>query len=125
MVLLKKAKLKANGANMADPYKQAAEKLDKETKAEQVKQQANADKTWENLHTGKIPAPTEPDQDPFTKKYKKGGSIMEHKHHVDHLKQHHTEGQHKHHSEHYDAHKASHKVHHEHVKSMCGGGKIK
>ena len=60
-----------------------------------------------------------------TTSMKSGGKVMEHKHHVDHLKQHHTEGTHKHHSEHYDAHKASHKVHHEHVKAMCKGGKAK
>ena len=63
---------------MADPNQQAAEKLKKETEAAQAAQQANADKTWENLHTGKIQPPTENDMGPITKKptkkFSKGGS---------------------------------------------------
>ena len=79
MVLLLKVKQKVNGANMAtkDPYQAAAEKLDKETKAEQAKQQANFDKTSENVRTGKIPAPTENDMGPLptkpAKTFAKGG----------------------------------------------------
>ena len=60
-----------------DPYQAAAEKLDKETKAEQAKQQANFDKTSENVRTGKIPAPTENDMGPLptkpAKTFAKGG----------------------------------------------------
>ena len=64
---------------MADPYKQAAEKLDKETKAAQVAQQASFDKATEAVRTGKIPAPTENDMGPLptktsSKKFAKGGS---------------------------------------------------
>ena len=66
---------------MADPNQEAAEKLDRETKAEQAKQQANADKTWENLHEGKIQPPTENDMGPLPKKspkkYKKGGKVSQ------------------------------------------------
>lgn len=61
---------------MADPYKQAAEKLDKETKKVQEEQQANADLTWKNLHEGKIPAPTNNDMGPKpTVKKAKGGKV--------------------------------------------------
>lgn len=63
---------------MADPNQQAAEKLKKETEAAQKAQAANAEKTWENLHTGKIQPPTENDMGPMTKKptkkFSKGGS---------------------------------------------------
>jgi hypothetical protein len=60
-----------------DPNQAAAEKLDRETKAEQAKQQANADLTWENLHSGKIQPPTEKDMGPLptkpAKTFAKGG----------------------------------------------------
>ena len=63
---------------MADPNQQAAEKLDRETKAAQAAQQANADKTYDNLHKGKIQPPTENDMGPLpvkpAKKFSKGGS---------------------------------------------------
>jgi len=49
---------------------------------------------------------------------------MEHKHNVDHVKHHYGSGHgHKHEQDKVAEHKASHKLHHEHVKSMCGGGK--
>jgi hypothetical protein len=60
-------------ANYPDPAQQAADKLDKETKAAQEAQQANADKTWQNMHEGKIPLPTENDMGPKPVKKKKGG----------------------------------------------------
>jgi len=63
-------------ANYPDPAQQAAEKLNKETKAAQEAQQANADKTWENLHEGKIQPPTENDMGPKPVKKKKGGKIL-------------------------------------------------
>ena len=67
---------------MADPNQQAAEKLDRETKAAQAAQQANADKTWQNMHEGKIQPPTENDMGPLTKpapkKYKAGGKVRGH-----------------------------------------------
>ena len=63
---------------MADPNQQAADKLKKETEAAQKAQAENAEKTWENLHTGKIQPPTENDMGPMTKKptkkFSKGGS---------------------------------------------------
>ena len=63
---------------MADANQQAADKIKKETEAAQAAQQANADKVWENLHTGKIQPPTENDMGPVTKKpvkkMAKGGS---------------------------------------------------
>jgi len=52
--------------------------------------------------------------------YKKGGKIMEHKHHMEHMKQH--AAGHKHEQDKAAEHKQSHKMHHEHVKAMCGGG---
>ena len=61
-----------------DPNQAAAEKLDKQTKAEQAKQQTNANLTWKNLHEGKIQPPTENDSGPLpkapVKKFSKGGS---------------------------------------------------
>ena len=45
---------------------------------------------------------------------------MEHKHHVDHVKQH--AAGHMHEQDKVAKHKAGHKMHHEHVKAMCGGG---
>ena len=109
---------------MADPYQQAADKLKKETEASQQAQSANADKAWKNIHEGKT-MPNENDMGPLpTIKKKYGGSIMEHKHHDDHVKQHEAGG-HKHHSEHYGKHASGHKKHADHVKAMCKGGKAK
>jgi len=58
--------------------------------------------------------------------YKKGGKIMEHKHNVDHVKHHYGSG----HAHGHEQDKVSkmykqepHKMHHEHVKAMCMGGK--
>ena len=55
---------------------------------------------------------------------KKGGKIMEHKHNVDHVKHHYDGAGHEHEQDkvakHYGEH--PHKMHHEHVKAMCGGG---
>ena len=42
--------------------------------------------------------------------------------HVVDLAGQHEEGSHKHHSKIYKDHAAGHKLQHEHVKSMCGGG---
>jgi hypothetical protein len=53
---------------MADPNQQAADKLKKETEAAQKAQAENAEKTWQNLHEGKIQPPTENDMGPMTKK---------------------------------------------------------
>ena len=50
--------------------------------------------------------------------------VKEHKHIDEHMKSEHAVPPHKHHSEHYAAHAAGHKVHHDHVKAMCGGGKM-
>lgn len=59
-----------------DPMQEAADKLKKETEAAQKAQAENANKTWENLHEGKIQPPTENDMGPTPKKkYKKGGSV--------------------------------------------------
>ena len=52
--------------------------------------------------------------------YKKGGKVMEHKHNVEHVKQH--AAGHQHEQDKASKHKESHKMHHEHVKAMCGGG---
>lgn len=64
---------------MADPNQQAADRLKKETEAAQKAQAENAEKTWQNLHEGKIQPPTENDMGPLpkkpVKKYKKGGSV--------------------------------------------------
>ena len=46
------------------------------------------------------------------------------KHNVDNVKQF-EEGSFKHHSGMYSKHAAGHKIHHEHVKAMCGGGMAK
>jgi hypothetical protein len=46
------------------------------------------------------------------------------KHNVDNVKQH-EEGSFKHHSNIYGKESAGHKMHHEHVKAMCGGGMAK
>ena len=64
---------------MADPNQQAADKLKKETEAAQKAQAENAEKTWKNLHEGKIQPPTENDMGPLptkkpVKKFSKGGS---------------------------------------------------
>ena len=53
---------------------------------------------------------------------------MEHKHNVDHVKHHYGKGHdHEHEQEkvakHYGEH--PHKMHHDHVKAMCGGGMTK
>jgi hypothetical protein len=53
--------------------------------------------------------------------WKKGGKVMEHKHIVEDVKKHAAGNAH--HSAHYGKHAAGYKLHHEHVKSMCGGGK--
>jgi hypothetical protein len=63
-----------------DPNQQAAEKLNKETKAAQAAQQASFDKASEAVRTGKIQPPTENDMGPLpkkepVKKYKKGGMV--------------------------------------------------
>ena len=65
---------------MADPNQAAADKLNKEIQATQAAQQANADKTWENLHSGKIQPPTENDMGPLPKPVKKakGGKVRGH-----------------------------------------------
>jgi hypothetical protein len=64
---------------MADANQQAADKLNQETAAAQAAQQANADKTWANLHSGKIQPPTENDMStkPVVKKAK-GGKVRGH-----------------------------------------------
>jgi len=54
---------------------------------------------------------------------KKGGKVMEHKHHMEHVKKH--SAGHKHEQEKVSTHSAGHKMHHEHVKKMCWGGKTK
>ena len=60
--------------------------------------------------------------------YKKGGKAMEHKHNVDHVKHHYGSG-HAHGHEQDKVHsmykQEPHKMHHEHVKAMCGGGMAK
>jgi len=53
--------------------------------------------------------------------YKKGGKVMEHKHNMEHVKQH--AAGHMHEQEKVKQHSAGHKMHHEHVKAMCMGGK--
>ena len=64
---------------MADPNQQAADRLKKETEAAQKAQAENAEKTWQNLHEGKIQPPTENDMGPLpkkpVKKMAKGGSV--------------------------------------------------
>jgi len=57
--------------------------------------------------------------------YKKGGKAMEHKHNVEHVKQH--AAGHMHEQEKVAKHYGSegHKMHHDHVKAMCGGGMSK
>ena len=67
---------------MADPNQQAADKLKKETEAAQKAQAENAEKTWQNLHEGKIQPPTENDMGPLptkkpAKKYAKGGKVSQ------------------------------------------------
>jgi hypothetical protein len=52
--------------------------------------------------------------------YKKGGKAMEHKHNVEHVKQH--AAGHMHEQDKVKQHSAGHKMHHDHVKAMCGGG---
>jgi hypothetical protein len=54
---------------------------------------------------------------------KKGGKVMEHKHSMEHMKQH--AAGHMHEQEKVKKHSAGHKMHHEHVKAMCMGGKTK
>ena len=60
--------------------------------------------------------------------YKKGGKAMEHKHNVEHVK-HHYGSDHAHEHEQdkvgkmYGEH--PHKMHHDHVMAMCGGGMYK
>ena len=50
---------------------------------------------------------------------------MDHKHHMDHVKQHTAGYQHEQEkvSKHYG--ELGHKMHHDHVKAMCGGGMSK
>jgi hypothetical protein len=55
---------------------------------------------------------------------KEPNMVHEHKHHVHHMEKH-EDGGHVHHHKQYSKHAAGHTVHHEHVKKMCGGGKIK
>ena len=53
---------------------------------------------------------------------------MEHKHNVEHVKQHYGSGHgHMHEQEKVSKHYGNdgHKMHHEHVKTMCGGGMAK
>jgi hypothetical protein len=58
--------------------------------------------------------------------YKKGGKTMEHKHNVEHVKHHYGKGHdHMHEQDKVKQHSAGHKMHHEHVKAMCGGGMSK
>jgi hypothetical protein len=69
---------------MADPNQQAADKLNRETKAAQAAQQASFDKATEAVRTGKMQPPTENDMGPLAvkkttvvvapKKFSKGGS---------------------------------------------------
>jgi hypothetical protein len=54
---------------------------------------------------------------------KKGGKVMEHKHNMEHVKQH--SAGHMHEQEKVKQHSAGHKMHHDHVKAMCGGGMAK
>jgi len=54
--------------------------------------------------------------------YKKGGKIMEHKHNVDHVKQHAAGHMHEQEKVAKMYGEAPHKMNHEHVKAMCGGG---
>ena len=56
---------------------------------------------------------------------KKGGKIMEHKHNVDHVKSTFESAGHKHEQDKVKPHAAGFKAHHEHVKAMCMGGKVK
>ena len=56
---------------------------------------------------------------------KKGGKIMENKHNVDHVKQTFESAGHKHEQDKVKPHAAGFKAHHEHVKAMCMGGKVK
>jgi len=50
---------------------------------------------------------------------------MEHKHNVEHVKQHYGHGHgHMHEQDKVKQHAAGHKMHHEHVKAMCGGGSM-
>ena len=65
----------------------------------------------------------EQNDDSASRGFKKGGKVMEHKHHVEHVKKH-ASG-HQHEQQKVAKHSAGHKLHHEHVKSMCGGGKAK
>jgi hypothetical protein len=55
--------------------------------------------------------------------YKKGGKVMDHKHKMEHEKKHSAGFQHE--QDKASKHKAGHKMHHEHVKAMCRGGKAK
>lgn len=64
-----------------------------------------------------------PQQAPAQPGMKKGGKVMEHKHHMEHVKKH--AAGHKHEQEKAAKHSAGHKMHHEHVKKMCYGGKTK
>jgi hypothetical protein len=50
---------------------------------------------------------------------------MEHKHNVDHVKHHYDAAGHKHEQDKVKEHAAGHKMHHEHIKMMCGGGYMK
>lgn len=62
---------------------------------------------------------------PMGDTYRKGGKIMEHKHNVDHVKHHYGKDHaHEHEQEKVAKHYGheDHKMHHEHVKAMCGGG---
>jgi hypothetical protein len=72
---------------------------------------------------GGNPEPKQPQQAPVQKK--KGGTIMEHKHNVDHVKKHYKSADHQHEQDKVSAKykQEPHKMHHEHVKSMAKGGK--
>jgi len=75
------------------------------------------------LDTDKVKRNTGETTDAMGNSYKKGGKIMEHKHNMDHVKQH--AAGHMHEQEKVAKHYGSegHKMHHEHVKAMCMGGK--
>ena len=64
---------------------------------------------------------TEGRMDAMGNAYRGGGMV---KHNVEHVKQH-EEGSFKHHHNIYGKEAAGHKLHHEHVKAMCGGGMAK
>jgi hypothetical protein len=62
---------------------------------------------------------------PMSANMKKGGKVMQNKHNVDHVKQTFDSAGHKHEQDKVKPHAAGFKAHHEHVKAMCMGGKVK